>query len=309
MTDRYCVFGNPIKHSKSPLIHGEFASQTHQAMSYTAELAPVEGFADAWRAFIADGGRGANVTVPFKGDAFALCDTLSHRAKRAQAVNTLIVGGNGRTYGDTTDGNWYFDLLKREEDISDIREALIFGQAYASGGALADPRGIETGSTSFATNDVLVLRNAGPIGGPGMPEWGMLPIPKALIKQGHRDMLRISDARMSGTSYGACVLHVAPEGFVGGPLALLKTGDTVRLDLPNRRLDMLVDEEEIARVGGRHTDDRPVGPVGEDRDQDDFACRRRQDERAVRGRPRSRHRFFVVKNAAKPETNESNPKK
>lgn len=104
MTDRYCVFGNPIKHSKSPLIHGEFASQTHQAMSYTAELAPVEGFADAWRAFIADGGRGANVTVPFKGDAFALCDTLSHRAKRAQAVNTLIVGGNGRTYGDTTDG-------------------------------------------------------------------------------------------------------------------------------------------------------------------------------------------------------------
>ncbi|WP_404376811.1 shikimate dehydrogenase [Vreelandella aquamarina] len=104
MSDRYCVFGNPIKHSKSPLIHGEFASQTHQAMSYTAELAPVEGFADAWRAFVAAGGRGANVTVPFKGDAFALCDTLSHRAKRAQAVNTLIVGGNGRTYGDTTDG-------------------------------------------------------------------------------------------------------------------------------------------------------------------------------------------------------------
>lgn len=93
---------------------------------------------------------------------------------------------------------------------------------------------------------VLVLRNAGPQGGPGMPEWGMLPIPKALIKQGHRDMLRISDARMSGTSYGACVLHVAPESFVGGPLALLKTGDIVRLDLEGRRLDMLVDEAEIA---------------------------------------------------------------
>ncbi|MCJ7870926.1 L-arabinonate dehydratase [Phaeobacter sp. J2-8] len=93
---------------------------------------------------------------------------------------------------------------------------------------------------------VLVLRNAGPQGGPGMPEWGMLPIPKALIKQGHRDMLRISDARMSGTSYGACVLHVAPESFVGGPLALLKTGDIVRLDLEGRRLDMLVDETEIA---------------------------------------------------------------
>ena len=89
---------------------------------------------------------------------------------------------------------------------------------------------------------VLVLRNAGPQGGPGMPEWGMLPIPKALIKQGHRDMLRISDARMSGTSYGACVLHVAPESFIGGPLALLRTGDRIRLDLANRRLDMLVPE-------------------------------------------------------------------
>jgi dihydroxy-acid dehydratase len=94
---------------------------------------------------------------------------------------------------------------------------------------------------------VMVLRNAGPQGGPGMPEWGMLPIPKALIKQGHRDMLRISDARMSGTSYGACVLHVAPESHVGGPLALLKTGDRVRLNLPERRLDMLVSDEELAR--------------------------------------------------------------
>ncbi len=75
----------------------------------------------------------------------------------------------------------------------------------------------------------------------------MLPIPKALIKQGHRDMLRISDARMSGTSYGACVLHVSPESYIGGPLALLKTGDMVRLDLPNRRLDMLVSDEEQAR--------------------------------------------------------------
>ncbi len=94
---------------------------------------------------------------------------------------------------------------------------------------------------------VLVLRNAGPQGGPGMPEWGMLPIPKALIKQGHRDMLRISDSRMSGTSYGACVLHVAPESFIGGPLALLKTGDIIRLDLPNRSLNMLVDDAELAR--------------------------------------------------------------
>jgi dihydroxy-acid dehydratase len=94
---------------------------------------------------------------------------------------------------------------------------------------------------------VMVLRNAGPLGGPGMPEWGMLPLPKKLVKQGHRDMLRLSDARMSGTSYGACVLHVAPEAFVGGPLALLRTGDIVRCDVPNRRIDMLVDKAEIAR--------------------------------------------------------------
>lgn len=93
---------------------------------------------------------------------------------------------------------------------------------------------------------VLVLRNAGPQGGPGMPEWGMLPMPKALLKKGHRDMVRLSDARMSGTSYGACVLHVSPESFIGGPLALLRNGDIVRLDVPGRRLDMLVSEQEIA---------------------------------------------------------------
>ena len=104
---------------------------------------------------------------------------------------------------------------------------------------------IDDENLDVTPDHVLVLRNAGPLGGPGFPEWGMLPIPKALIKKGHRDMVRISDARMSGTSYGACVLHVAPESFVGGPLALLKTGDIVRLDLPARRLDMLVSEEEI----------------------------------------------------------------
>jgi dihydroxy-acid dehydratase len=105
---------------------------------------------------------------------------------------------------------------------------------------------IEDENLDVTPDHVLVLRNAGPQGGPGFPEWGMLPIPQALIKKGHRDMLRISDARMSGTSYGACVLHVAPESYVGGPLALLRTGDIIRLDLPQRRLDMLVDEQELA---------------------------------------------------------------
>lgn len=116
---------------------------------------------------------------------------------------------------------------------------------------------VDDENLNVTPDTVMVLRNAGPQGGPGMPEWGMLPIPKALIKQGYRDMLRISDARMSGTSYGACVLHVAPESFVGGPLALLKTGDIVRMDLPNRRLDMLVDEDEIARRRAAWTPPQP----------------------------------------------------
>jgi dihydroxy-acid dehydratase len=96
-------------------------------------------------------------------------------------------------------------------------------------------------------DSVLVLRNAGPLGGPGMPEWGMLPIPDRLLTAGIRDMVRISDARMSGTSYGACVLHVAPESFVGGPLALVADGDLIRLNVPARTLDLMVDEDELAR--------------------------------------------------------------
>ncbi|MCT4371022.1 dihydroxy-acid dehydratase [Yangia mangrovi] len=129
--------------------------------------------------------------------------------------------------------------------------ALVF-DSYPEMKAAVDDENLEV-----TPDHVMVLRNAGPLGGPGFPEWGMLPIPKALIKQGHRDMLRISDARMSGTSYGACVLHVAPESFVGGPLALLKTGDIVRLDLPNRSLDMLVDDEEIARRKAAWTPPEP----------------------------------------------------
>ncbi len=96
-------------------------------------------------------------------------------------------------------------------------------------------------------DSVMVLRNAGPVGGPGMPEWGQLPIPAKLLRQGVSDLLRISDARMSGTSYGAVVLHVAPESAVGGPLALVRTGDRIRLDVRARTLDMLVDQAELER--------------------------------------------------------------
>lgn len=94
-------------------------------------------------------------------------------------------------------------------------------------------------------DDILVLRNAGPKGA-GMPEWGMLPIPTKLLKQGVTDMLRLSDARMSGTSYGGCLLHCAPEAFVGGPLALVKTGDRITVDVPARRIHLEVSDEELA---------------------------------------------------------------
>ncbi|HQS15956.1 L-arabinonate dehydratase [Reyranella sp.] len=94
---------------------------------------------------------------------------------------------------------------------------------------------------------VLILRNAGPQGGPGMPEWGMLPIPTKLVKQGVRDMVRLSDSRMSGTSYGACILHVSPESYIGGPLALVKTGDMISLDVDRRTIDMNVSDEELAK--------------------------------------------------------------
>src|SRR5206468_5165208 len=119
--------------------------------------------------------------------------------------------------------------------------AVVF-EDYAELKARVDDPALEVTADS-----VLVLRNAGPLGGPGMPEWGMLPIPKQLLEQGVRDMVRISDARMSGTAYGTCVLHVAPESFVGGPLALVQDGDIVALDVAARRLELEVAEAELSR--------------------------------------------------------------
>jgi len=119
--------------------------------------------------------------------------------------------------------------------------ALVFDDYPALKKAIDDP------DLDVTRDHVLVLRNAGPQGGPGMPEWGMVPIPTKLVKQGVRDMMRISDARMSGTSYGACVLHVSPESYVGGPLALVRTGDLVTVDVPGRSIHLHVGDEELAR--------------------------------------------------------------
>jgi dihydroxy-acid dehydratase len=118
--------------------------------------------------------------------------------------------------------------------------ALVF-KSYADMEARLDREDLEVTADS-----VLVLQNAGPLGGPGMPEWGMLPLPRKLLVQGVRDMVRISDARMSGTSYGTCVLHVSPESFVGGPLALVRDGDLIALDVPSRSLNAVVSESEMA---------------------------------------------------------------
>jgi dihydroxy-acid dehydratase len=108
-------------------------------------------------------------------------------------------------------------------------------------------REVERDDLDVTPDHILVLKNGGPKGGPGMPEWGQLPIPKKLLKAGVRDMLRISDARMSGTSYGACILHVAPESYVGGPLALVQTGDEIEIDVAVRKIHLHVSEEELAR--------------------------------------------------------------
>ena len=118
--------------------------------------------------------------------------------------------------------------------------ALVFDDYPSMKKAVEDPE------LDVTADDILVLRNAGPLGGPGMPEWGMLPIPVKLVRQGVRDMLRLSVARMSGTSYGACMLHCSPEAYVGGPLALLRTGDRISVDVPARRIHLEVSDEELS---------------------------------------------------------------
>jgi dihydroxy-acid dehydratase len=119
--------------------------------------------------------------------------------------------------------------------------ALVFDD-YPSLKAAVDDENLDV-----TADHVLILRNAGPQGGPGMPEWGMLPIPKKLVKQGVRDMLRLSDARMSGTSYGACILHVAPESYIGGPLALVKNGDMISVDIEARAIRLEISDAEMTR--------------------------------------------------------------
>ncbi|MGI2261294.1 shikimate dehydrogenase [Shewanella sp. GXUN23E] len=135
MSDRYTVFGNPIAHSKSPVIHASFAAQTHQDMSYDTSLVPLDGFEMAVRRFMAQGGRGANVTVPFKEQAYQLCDQLSDEARLAGAVNTLSFSDDGRIYGDNTDGRGLVADLERHIRLQGKR-ILLLGAGGAARGAI-----------------------------------------------------------------------------------------------------------------------------------------------------------------------------
>jgi dihydroxy-acid dehydratase len=199
------------------------------------------------------------------------------RALLAEIEDLLSLGertANGRTLGENIRGAEVFNhdvILPRERALVTKDSLAVLRGNLAPNGAVIKPAAAEphllkhTGpAVVFAdyndmaariddpalpvTKDsVIVLQNAGPLGAPGMPEWGQLPLPKKLLAQGVRDMLRISDARMSGTSYGACVLHVAPESFVGGPLAFVRDGDLIELDVAARKLELKVSDEELAR--------------------------------------------------------------
>jgi dihydroxy-acid dehydratase len=181
---------------------------------------------------------------------------------------------NGRTLGENIAGAkaWNDDVIRPRSNPLVAHDGLaVLRGNLAPGGAVIKPPAMEARlqqhvgravvfrnyedmaariddpALDIDADSVIVLQNAGPRGAPGMPEWGQLPIPRKLLQQGVRDMVRISDARMSGTSYGACVLHVTPESFVGGPLALVRDGDRIALDVPARRLELRVDDAELER--------------------------------------------------------------
>jgi dihydroxy-acid dehydratase len=194
------------------------------------------------------------------------------------ALGELIDGTqptvSGRTLGENIAGAkaWNDDVIRpRSRPLVERDGLAVLRGNLAPGGAVIKPpamearlqkhvgravvfrnyddmaRRIDDPDLDIDAGSVIILQHAGPQGAPGMPEWGQLPIPQKLLKQGVRDMVRISDARMSGTSYGACVLHVTPESFVGGPLAWVRDGDRIELDVPGRRLQLLVDDAELER--------------------------------------------------------------
>lgn len=195
-------------------------------------------------------------------------------AELAELIDGTQMTVNGLTLGENIRGakNYNDNVIRSRSNPLIERDGLaVLHGDLAPGGAVIKPPAMEprllrhTGpaivfldyndmaariddpSLDVTANSVLVLQRAGPVGAPGMPEWGQLPIPEKLLRAGIRDMVRVSDARMSGTSYGACVLHVTPESFIGGPLAMVRDGDLIQLDVPARKLNLLISGEEMAR--------------------------------------------------------------
>jgi dihydroxy-acid dehydratase len=182
------------------------------------------------------------VTGRSLGDNIAGAEVLDERVIRPRGEPVSAAGGTFVLRGNLApDGCVIKPTAADPRLLVHTGRAIVFESPADMKARLDDP------ALAITADDVLVLRNAGPLGAPGMPEWGMLPIPKPLLARGVRDMVRISDARMSGTSYGTCVLHVAPEAALGGPLAVVQTGDRIALDVEARRIDLLVEEAEIAR--------------------------------------------------------------
>jgi dihydroxy-acid dehydratase len=208
-------------------------------------------------------------------DFYAAGGLLAQLEKMRSLLNTDCITVNGQTLGQNIEGAECFndDVIRGPDSAMDsnggttvlrgnlapngavIKHAAVLDKALLqhTGPALVFEdyndlkKRLDDPDLDVTPQHVLVLKNAGPVGGPGMPEWGMLPVPKKLLQQGIRDMVRVSDARMSGTSYGTCVLHVSPESAIGGPLALVRTGDPICLDLAGKRIDVLVSVDELAR--------------------------------------------------------------
>lgn len=179
-------------------------------------------------------------------------ETLGENVANAEIYNADVIrsldhpvlasGGLAILYGNLAPNGAVIKASAAEPRLlKHVGRAIVFDSFNEMNSRIDDP------ALDVDADSVLVLRNAGPKGAPGMPEWGNLPIPQKLLKAGVRDMVRISDARMSGTSYGACVLHVSPESFVGGPLALLQEGDVIELDVHARQLKMRVNQEDLAQ--------------------------------------------------------------
>ena len=204
-------------------------------------------YAGGLRAFLVQLGSaidGKQLTCNGKTIAENIADAKVYNEDVIRSVKNPLVASDGLAVlrGNIAPGGAVIKPAAMEQHLRKHTGKAVVFKDYNDMSARIDDENLDVDKDS-----VIVLQSAGPQGAPGMPEWGQLPIPQKLLKQGVRDMLRISDARMSGTSYGACVLHVTPESHVGGPLALVKTGDLIAIDIDARSINMLLSDEEIAK--------------------------------------------------------------